>query len=134
MLFLIYLLQILGSSKNKHKDYLVQMCYKGCLLKRQVEDHPLCTCILFIHAVSTASEYACPGDLLTYECIATGGSNVGATIWTGVGIHQFSECSCFCVAISNVVLCIDSTTRSNGTSDSHIFVHWFIVFIPSCSI
>ena len=37
--------------------------------------------------MSTASEYACPGDLLTYECIATGGSNIGATIWTGTAFN-----------------------------------------------
>ena len=37
--------------------------------------------------MSTASEYACPGDLLTYECIATGGSNTGATIWTGTAFN-----------------------------------------------
>ena len=37
--------------------------------------------------MSTASEYACPGDLLTYECNATGGSNIGATIWTGTAFN-----------------------------------------------
>ena len=37
--------------------------------------------------MSTASEYACPGDLLTYECFATGGSNIGATVWTGTAFN-----------------------------------------------
>ena len=41
-------------------------------------------------AVSTASGYACPGELLTYECVVTSGI-IGITIWTGTAFNCSSS-------------------------------------------
>jgi hypothetical protein len=62
--------------------------------------------------VSTAREYACPGEVLTYECIATGGSNIGATIWTGTAFNCTSsenEITLLHVYINRTYTCNDGT-------------------------
>jgi hypothetical protein len=62
--------------------------------------------------VSTAREYACPGEVLTYECIATGGSNIGATIWTGTAFNCTSsenEITLLHVYINHTYTCNDGT-------------------------
>jgi hypothetical protein len=62
--------------------------------------------------VSTAREYACPGDVLTYECIATGGSNIGATIWTGTAFNcpsNENEIILLHVFINHIYTCNNGT-------------------------
>ena len=71
---------------------------------------------LFIHAVSTASEYACPGDLLTYECIATGGSDIGATIWTGSAFNCPSSGNDHVYITDNVYTCNNGTIVARSFS------------------